>query len=190
MTVFPTAYFGNVNYYKAWVTCESKSIESKAFFEKQSLRTRCEILGPNGVQQLSIPVIRPNGSKTPMDQVIIANDTPWQKVHWKSIETAYASAAFFEDYGDEVRKLIFQKENHLLKFNQNIHETIFEWLGLSFQMEYNAFYDKDALTYVFGSETMKPYFQLFPIEGSFIPHLSILDLIFAEGPMARKWLMP
>ena len=63
LAVFPTAYFGNIAYFAALAKSISPVIEGKEHFVKQTLRTRCTILGANAIQQLSIPVIRPNGSK-------------------------------------------------------------------------------------------------------------------------------
>ncbi len=83
--IFPTSYFGNLSYYSALIKEFSIIFEAKEHFIKQTYRNRCEVLTGNGIQAISIPVIRKNGSKTAIDEVEISNDTDWKKDHWKAI---------------------------------------------------------------------------------------------------------
>lgn len=193
MDLFPTAYFGSIAYFRALVNAKNPIIETKEHFIKQTCRSRCTILGANGIQQLSIPVIRKNGSKTSIDEVEISDEN-WQKIHWKSIESAYASAPYFEAYDREVKALIFQKETNLLKFNQVITEEILSLLDLDFTVNFTEKYSaetckKNHLAIDFEAATpIKKYIQVFSENSQFHSNLSILDLLFNEGPMARNWL--
>lgn len=195
LAVFPTAYFGNIAYFAELVNSTSPVIEGKEHFVKQTIRTRCSILGANGIQQLSIPVIRPNGSKTLIEDVLVSETDPWKKIHWRSIESAYASAPFFEEYDQEIKQLIFQEETNLLKYNQRITQEILQLLDFNLELgrteSYEA-YDKlvDFRMVDFESPIeMKKYIQVFGDSNQFSANLSILDLLFCEGPMARKWLI-
>jgi hypothetical protein len=193
MTVFPTAYFGSIAYFRSILAADHLRIEAKEHFVKQSIRTRCTILGANGKQHLSIPVEKPFGSKTPMDQLIISHTEKWQKDHWKSIESAYASSPYFDAYDREVNALIYSEERNLLRFNAQITQAILTWLdcskALNFTTEYEAV-EKDYRQYDFGMEAEpKTYIQVFD-HGGFTQGLSILDLLFCEGPMTRKFIHP
>jgi hypothetical protein len=164
-------------------------------FNKGSISSRCEILSPNGIQQLPIPVIRKNGSKTLFDEVEIAHDIDWRKKLWKSIETAYSSAPFFDYYGIDLEALIYQKENNLLNYTLNCTKQLFDWLSIESTINLTSTYyeGNDKLDLRFSSfdyyGNFKPYIQVFNPTNEFIPNLSILDLLLNEGPMARNWLI-
>ena len=195
LAVFPTAYFGNIAYFAALAKSISPLIEGKEHFVKQTLRTRCTILGANGIQQISIPVIRPNGSKTLMEDVLLSETDPWKKIHWRSIESAYASAPFFEEYDQEIKQLIFQDETNLLKYNQRITQEILQLLDINLELGHTESYETnndriDFRMVDFESPIeMKKYIQVFSDSNQFFANLSILDLLFCEGPMARRWLI-
>lgn len=193
--VFPITYFGNIAYFRELANSECPLIETKEHFVKQTLRTRCTILTANGELQLTVPVVRKNGSKTLMEDIEISYDTNWRKIHWKAIESAYSSAPFFEHYGMEVEELIFQKETNLVEFNLNITERILNWLSIDLTLERSTTYlDTDEVNDFRSNnfpsiEPIKRYQQVFAKKNEFIPNLSMLDLIFCEGPLARNWIV-
>jgi hypothetical protein len=189
--IFPTSYFGNLSYYAALIQEPSIVIEAKEHFIKQTYRNRCEVLTGNGVQAISIPVIRKNGSKTSIDEVEISNDTDWRKDHWKAIESAYSNSPYFDHYGLEVKELIYNQETNLLKFNEQIHKRICTWLGIATDYKFSNEYSSiSESTYQFKEkELIKPYIQVFGDSNSFATNLSILDAIFCLGPMARKLIV-
>lgn len=192
--VFPTAYFGSIAYFQALVEAQNVCIEAKEHFVKQTIRTRCSILVSNGLRYLSVPVVKENGNKTPMDRIRISYTENWQNDHWRTIESAYSSAPFFEHYEEEVKALIFSNEENLLRFNENITNTILDWLSIDFvTTEFTTEFAKaehDFRAFPFDDRlNTQKYTQVFEAENGFIPNLSILDLIMNEGPMARKWLL-
>ena len=192
ISVFPTSYFGNISYYSSILKYDKIVLEAKENFIKQTFRNRCEIVTGNGVQQLSIPVIRKNGSKTSIDEVEISFDTDWRKDHWKAIESAYSNSPYFDHYGIEVRELIYFNESNLLKFNENIHNRICKWLGIYTSFSYSKEYllTKSSDRYNFEiNPNLKKYIQVFGDESSFKPNVSILDAVFGLGPMARIQLI-
>jgi hypothetical protein len=191
MTVFPTAYFGSIGYFRELLKAEDVYIEAKEHFVKQSIRTRCTILGANGKQHLSIPVEKPFVSKTPMDQFIISHTEKCQKDHWKSIESAYAASPYFEAYDREIKGLIYSEERNLLRLNNEITQSILSWLHLQKDVrlttEYSVF-ENDFRHFDFDLQPEpKKYIQVFE-HGGGSNGLSILDLLFCEGPMARNFI--
>jgi hypothetical protein len=195
-TIFPVAYFGNIAYFRELIQAEHGILEVKEHFVKQTLRTRCEIATANGLLQLNIPVVRKNGSKTVLEAIEIAYETDWRKSHWKAIESAYASSPFFDYYGSEVEELIYAKEKNLVQFNLKITQRILSWLDISLELKTSLEYLHSAEMLDFrcsdfpGSAGIKSYVQVFNLAEEFNPNLSILDIIFCEGPMARNWLVP
>jgi len=194
MTIFPSAYFPPISYVQFYICSEQAHIERFEHFIKQSIRTRCEILGPNGKQILSIPVDRIHGNKTKMGEVrIIEND--WRKIHCKSIQTAYSSAPFYDYYSLEINELIHYKTELLVDFNRVIFQRILEWLDISYPLVFTQQYDTnptfDYRNTLFDSQSTQiqpAYTQVFRQKKEYLPNLSLLDLILNEGPMARKWI--
>jgi hypothetical protein len=190
--IFPTAYFGNVAYFKSLIAAVDPFIEAHEHFIKQSLRSRCEILGANGPQTLSIPVIRKNGSKTPVHEVLLDDHKRWRKEHWRSIESAYASSPYFEFYDKEVRMMIEFDTDRLIDLNMNITRSILDLLEINNEFGITEAYQMSDITtdyrpFDFNLPDQKRYIQVFGDD--FVPNLSVLDLLFCEGPMARNILL-
>lgn len=198
-SLFPTSYFGNINYFKTLASESNILIEGKEHFPKQTFRNRFEILSANGIQCLSIPVNKINGTKTLTENIEISYLGDWRKDHWKAIESAYSSSPYFEHYGIEVHELIYQNENNLLKFNQKIIERIIDWLDipciLNFTSEYTFSETKmndfrESLCSKKQNYTQAiNYTQVFSNQKEETNNLSILDAIFCIGPMARKLII-
>lgn len=192
--VFPIAYFGSISYYKDIISNSPIEFEIQEHFVKQSVRNRSRILTANGPMELSIPVIKPNGSKTLTKDILVLDSNEWRKDHWRAIESAYKHAAYFDHYGEEIKSLIYQETKDLVGFNLHIKDKIQKWLDLPY--EYSLTIDFSPLNEIksdfrFGY-TKHPfqneyhYFQVFQDKIPFVGDLSILDAILNLGPMARK----
>lgn len=193
-TVFPTSYFGNLEYFKLLCRERNPHIEIKEHFIKQTIRSRCIILGANGALTLSVPVIKPLGSKTPLEQILVSDDSSWRKEHWRSIHSAYAASPYFEHYEMDIKSLIFSDYKYLIDINTAITNSIIKWLSLpilfQFTTTFETQYEKDFRLYDFERcEKILPYIQVFPSYNSCHSSLSILDLLFCEGPLSRNWII-
>ena len=194
MYIFPTAYFPSINYLKALFGCEQPLIEIHENYLKQTIRNRSEILTSNGILTLSIPVLHNSGGKQLTKDVRIDYSKNWQIDHWRAIQSAYASAPYFEDYFEEIKLIINVKSKFLLEKNEQILEFIESILEVNANYSYtskfenqiinnkNVFLDRDLIQ-------TKSYQQVFSYNKAFIPNLSILDLIFNEGPFCRNWIL-
>lgn len=198
MNVFPATYFGSIEYYSAFVKHAEVILEAKEHFPKQSYRNRCDILSSNGILSLSIPVERPHGSKTSMDEIIIPDSENWRARHWRSIKSAYQSSPFFEYYGMEVEELIFNPETNLLAFNTHITKRIVSWLDLEISVAHSLEFHppiendpRDILGRKGSTQLFEtaPYIQVFPSNESFKSSLTILDAIMCIGPLARNLIV-
>ncbi|MBL4861600.1 MAG: WbqC family protein [Crocinitomicaceae bacterium] len=196
--VLPTAYFGSIAYFKELAKHDKVYIEAKEHFPKQSYRNRCDILGSDGILSLSIPTKKHSGSKTPTDEVILSNDENWRIRHWRSITSAYQSAAYFDYYNIEVKELLFSEESNFLAFNLAITQRIIDWLDLGTEIrttdEFQPMIENDLRIELTDKNKNNallpaPYIQVFPSEQSFTMNMSILDAIMCEGPLARNLLI-
>lgn len=199
VSVFSSFYAGNLMYYSSLLKAENPTIDLLENFNKQSYRNRCVIASPNGSLSLVIPVIRK--SKNRIKDVKIDASQNWKKVHWKSLESAYRSSPYFEFYEDSFRSIYFDSNfDFLLEFNQLIHENILKVLKINHQIKHSKSYVENVSTVQDFRLLIHPkmsypkyiddlkYDQVFQEKNNFIPNLSILDLIFNEGPRARQLL--
>ena len=196
-TLLSTAYFPNFHYCKALCQSEKATIDIGEHYVKQSFRSRCEILGPNGLLKLIVPLKKWNNNIDTKD-IQISNEDNWKKSHWKSLESAYRSSPYFEYYEDKIEKLIFDNNHdYLVDFNQKILVFILEVLELDLEMDISKQYIEDTELIDLRNEKIKenevasitqPYIQVFSDRHDFVPNLSILDLICNEGPNAINLL--
>ena len=123
--ILPIVYAGNIEYFSLLLNSESPIfLDGYEHFVKQTYRNRTEIYGANGKLSLIIPLIKRN-KRTPMNEVLIDYSQNWQKLHWKSFESAYRSSAYFEYY--EHQLIAFYKEKKyqkLVDFNLALLERI------------------------------------------------------------------
>ncbi len=191
-----TAYFAPIQYYSEFLRAEKVYIEQFENFIKQTYRNRCVIMGGNGPIQLIVPVVKGRGPKILIKDLQISYDTDWQRNHWRTIFSAYSSSPFFEYYKDDIYPFFEIKHRFLLDFNLKIHEIICELL----EFENNAVLTTDFEKVPDGTinlrERISPkiktqsdndfqpvkYTQVFSDKLGFVANLSILDLLFNEGP--------
>jgi len=199
--VLTTAYLAPIQYYTKLLRYNKVFIEIHDHFIKQSYRNRCKIYGANGLLQLSIPVKKEN-PKTKVKDIIIDYDTNWQKMHWKSIESAYRSSPFFEFYADDFIPYYSKKYKYLYEFNASMQETILSSIEMSPDIEFTKkFIEVDQFDYDDFRDIIHPkkkindpdfkikkYNQVFIEKYGFIQNLSIIDLLFNEGPNALNLL--
>ena len=169
-------------------------------YQKQTFRNRTYISNDRGKHILSIPIIhagRANGRQKYKD-VLIDNSYPWQRQHWRTLETAYRTSPFFEFYEDDIKPLYHQTYDSLLDFNLKTIETIFECLQLEIPIEKTLAYetiskDKEDFRFLISAKykpqlNIEPYTQVFGDRHGFTPNLSILDLLFNLGPNSIQYL--
>ena len=192
--LLPIAYLGPISYFAIILKAEEVHIESKEHFVKQSIRNRCSILGANGKQTLTIPKQRKSSDKKIIAEIHISNKDKWQKSHWKSIVSAYNSSPFFDYYKDELEYFYNSTFNNLFDFNLNLTHKILQLLQeerelkISTQFQAN-FSGIDFRNHTFNTEKENKYEQVFNEKNDFIPHLSILDLLFNLGPETEEYLL-
>lgn len=193
LPIFPTAYFGSIAYFKALCSFDQVIIESHETFPKQTLRNRTMINTANGHLRLSVPVEKPNGSKSVTGEIQLTDRSKWRTEHWRAIKTAYSSSPYFDHYGMEVEDLINSDKPNLVEFNTEITARILKWLNIEIRLNPSTSYNnQDSMDYrshFKSSESLpSPYIQVFETE-AYNDSLSILDAIFCEGPMARNLLL-
>jgi hypothetical protein len=190
MNLFPTSYFPSLLYFQELQGNSEVGISGNETYLKQSFRNRCEILTGNGIQFLSVPVIKPNGSKSLTKEVQISNVTNWRIDHWRAIESAYRSAPYFEFFDHEIKNLIFLESELLIDYNHNIISFFANlWQLNSVKVNSDKEIGVNTVDFLTRDCFYKPYTQVFNDRFEFQSNLSILDLLFCQGPMGRNWIV-
>jgi hypothetical protein len=194
-----TAYLPPICYISECIHPEKILIEAFDTYAKQTCRNHCNIYGPNGKQTLSIPVHRVNGNHTLVKDVRISYSLPWQKIHWKSIETAYNKSPFFLFYRDYLELFFLTKHDFLIDLNTKLLDSIFRILRIDKEVGFTGYFEKQPedikdnrhiLVSKFSPlpKLFPEYTQVFGTRYGFLPNLSIIDLIFNLGPGALDYL--
>ncbi len=190
-------YFPNIAHFVAMANAEKVTFEMDDNFLKQTYRSRTYIYAANGKLLLNIPVIHTQKNRQKYHDVKISQDTPWQDLHWKSLISAYNTSPFFEFYKDDLESLFTLKTNYILDFNLKCFEAICDCLQFDIETSRTESYEKlvDNQTdyrFLVNAKTkepqFEPYTQVFSNKHGFINNLSILDLLFNEGPNALSYL--
>ena len=96
--IFPTAYLPSIKYVSLFLKSENPVIELYETYQKQSCRTRCRVMTANGLQTLTVPVIKTSGNHTLTKDIEISYKEAWQQVHLRCLESAYRKSAYFDYY--------------------------------------------------------------------------------------------
>jgi hypothetical protein len=195
--VLSTAYLGPVQYFTKFALYSKVYIEQHETYLKQSFRNRCYICGANGRIALVVPVKRTAGNLTKTKDLLVDYDTSWQRVHWNSIVSSYRSSPFFEYYEDNLKPFYNTKEKRLLDLNQKMLQLIIDLLDIDAEIlltdKFIKHYDDEAdlrlsinpkkrLARDDSRFIARGYSQVFMEKHGFLPNLSIIDLLFNEGP--------
>lgn len=199
MVLLSTAYLPPISYMALLVQNSAARIEHCEHFAKQSYRNRCMIYGPNGVQNLTVPVVHAT-KRQPIKDLRISYAENWVDNHWRAMLSAYNNSAFFDVLGDDIRQILDSRPEYLLELNNSFLHLILDWLldkeiKLTSTTNYEAFPvdsldcrnlvhpKKDSLLV-----NAAPYFQPFSAKHGFQAGLSVIDLIFSEGRAAWDYL--
>jgi hypothetical protein len=194
-TVFlSSAYLAPIQYYSKLAN-SPVCIEQECNYVKQTYRNRCNIAAANGVMALTIPVDKGEKEKCLTRDILISPHEDWQKLHWRSIVSAYNSTPFFEYYRDDFSPFYEKKWEFLFDFNNEIQQKVIELLDIDVKIRFTDVYKthfsdneidmREAIhpkKKIEDNNFLLPsYFQVFEQKFGFLSNLSIIDLLFNMG---------
>ena len=147
--IFAPCYLAPVSYWMEVVKNPCVIIDQYEHFEKQSYRNRCIIYGANGSQALIIPIEHGKGEHQQMREVKISINEDWQRLHLRSLQSAYRCSPFFEFYEDAFTPFYEKKWVYLMEYNIGLMELVAKLLKIDLQISLTDSYKKeyDSATY-------------------------------------------
>lgn len=203
MYLLSTTYFGPVQWYAKLATGQPCLIDTHEHYVKQTYRNRCIIATTAGTQALTVPIERAEGSKCAVADIRISDHGQWRHLHWNALVSAYGESPFFEFYADDLRPFFEKRWDWLAEYNEAIVHTLSDLLGITPDIRHTDTYAdaaalgacdlRDAIRPKHPAAdptfTPRPYYQVYAAKHGFQPNLSILDLLFNEGPEAPLYLV-
>lgn len=193
--LLPIFYLPPVSWFAVFIQSEEVILEQYENFPKQTYRNRSTIYGANGRLSLIIPISH-NGKRA-MKDIDISHRENWQKLHWKSIKTAYQSSPYFEFYEDQLHGIFNFPTNSLIEYNLNALQVIQKILKTDKKFELSAEYFREPLEVNYREKFsakqpqnygLEKYYQTFSDKFGFEEDLSIIDLLCNKGPESLTYL--
>lgn len=202
MNILSLTYLGNIRYYSK-LCFSDYVIDIHEHYLKQSYRNRCDILAVNGPVPLVVNVIKgSNTDKPAVKDVRIDYSKRWQHTHWQALVSSYRNSPYFDYYRDTFEPFYRRKYDFLLDLNVELMQTVLKLMGNRAEMRFSDGYidpcdlpadgsvtdlrdaisPKPRLNRPDPSFNPAPYWQVFSEKMPFVPNLSVIDLLFCEGP--------
>lgn len=202
VSLLASTYFGPVQWYQKLNQSDCCLIERHDHFVKQTYRNRCVIATTSGLQALTVPIERYEGAHCEMRDIRISDHGSWRHLHWNALQSAYGESPFFEFYADDLSPFFERRWELLFDFNTAITRKMCELLDVHPQIAFTEAYAsaegegvtdfRDAIRpkHPLPDDGFRPrrYYQVYEQKHGFQPNLSILDLLFNEGPEAVLYL--
>lgn len=192
------AYLPPVEYFSLISGADEVFIEANENYIKQSYRSRCYILSSHGPQMLPVPVIEGSRHKIPVRQARIDYSKKWQQVHLRGMASSYRCSPYFDFYYETIEKIISARHELLWELNMKLLEAILKMMKIRIRIRFTADYEpavNEPYDYRYRLDPAKTalaihkeYMQVFKNPSGFVPNLSIVDLIFNQGPDSVDFL--
>jgi hypothetical protein len=191
-------YLPTLAYFTTLASASEIIVEKFEHYEKQTFRTRTLINTVHGKVSLTIPVESPHAKRVITD-IKIDNTQKWLNHHLRTIQSGYGKAPFFEYYYDDLSAILLKKFQFLYDLNFELLTMCLRWLRFEKPLKESKLYEKNPGAPVLDLRSRinpkKPeqlellyrpveYKQVFG--NKFVDNLSLIDLIFCEGPGARE----
>ena len=178
-------------------------LEACENYQKQSYRNRCRIYAAGGVESLTLPVVHEGGtSSLPIREIRVDWSRDWLPRMERAIVSAYESSPYFEYYRDSLFDILESRTEKLFDLNIRLIHYFLGKIGISADIDFSTEYERPGETAPGIRDlrgiihpkrpsilkTEKPYWQVFAAKYGFKSDLSVMDLLFNEGPDSISYL--
>ncbi|WP_163381645.1 WbqC family protein [Cyclobacterium sp. SYSU L10401] len=198
VVVSDSLYLPPLSYFVAIKACKELIIPSDTPIVRQSYVNKAEVLLANKKEVLSVPVFGIRKKQVIRDLRIDYNQK-WLNVHLRGLQSAYGKAPFFEYFYSDLEHVYLRKHAFLIDLNRELLTLCLKFLARNVRLQVreekdmNAS-DRDIRGLIHPKRLIdrdkiyvpQTYQQIFGL--NFVPNLSIVDLLFCEGPMAETIL--
>ena len=210
------AYFPPISYFaliaEGMVLSRERTVPSTVYLEacenyqKQSWRNRCRYYAADGPAYLNFPIVHEGTHELPIREIRVDYSTPWVLKTKRAITSAYESSAYFDHYKDDLFAILDSRPATLFGLDLEIIRFFLAKTGIAADIRLTEEYVPPRAGTPFGPDYRevlhpkrpntilkdlgleKPYFQVFARKYGFISDLSIMDLLFNEGPDSILYL--
>ena len=178
-------------------------LEACENYQKQSYRNRCRIYAAGGVESLTLPVVHEGGtSSLPIREIRVDWSRDWLPRMERAIVSAYESSPYFEYYRDSLFDILESRPEKLFDLNIRLIHYFLGKIGITADIDFTTEYERPGETAPDIRDlrglihpkrpsilkTEKPYWQVFAAKYGFKSDLSLMDLLFNEGPDSISYL--
>ncbi|MDR0205720.1 MAG: WbqC family protein [Bacteroidales bacterium] len=188
--LFSTAYFPPVDYMQEMKNADAVFIEMHEHYQKQTYRNRTTILTGNGLYDLIIPIEKPSSNL--IKEIRIDHSVPWQRNHWRTIESAYSKGPYFLFLRDFFEPFFNKKYVFLFDFDMEILLMLRQLFSITNSISFTSDFEKKVektadfrdqflpKNRIFRPKQMD-YLQIFSDRYPFEPNISCIDYLFTTG---------
>lgn len=188
--VVTTTFLAPVGLWQAMARADYVLVEVCEHYQKRSYRHRSYVMGPNGVQLLSVPLASGKHSGQPIKDVLISYEHDWVGPMLHTLRSALGSAAYYGYYYEDLAEILRARHETLWSLNEACTQFILRSIGLSLDLKETDAYRKSyTAERDLRSYNVKPdpsatigYEQVWSDRHGYWDNLSILDLLFCLGP--------